>query len=156
MSEPYVQVSLEDDVLDPWLALSAFTNAVPQAGALASFVGLCRGTNDDCAALEGLELDYYPGFTQSQMKARAVAEVDRFALLGCLILHRTGFVPVGQPIVVVGCASFHRASAHNACEAIMDWLKIDAPFWKAERANTRPKAWIAPRACDHLRRGRHP
>jgi molybdopterin synthase catalytic subunit len=156
MSLPCIHVSLEERALDPWLALSTFTKALPQAGALASFVGLCRGNSDDGTALEGLELDHYPGFTHTQIKARAAAEVDRFALLGCLIVHRTGFVPVGQPIVVVGCASLHRASAHAACEAIMDWLKTDAPFWKAERANAHRKTWIAPRESDHLRRGRHP
>lgn len=156
MSAPLIQISLEDEALEPWLALSAFTDTVPQAGAVASFIGLCRGTSDAGVALEGLELDHYPGFTQAQIKARAATEVDRFDLLGCLIMHRTGFVAVSQPIVVVGCASLHRANAHSACEAIMDWLKTDAPFWKAERANTHRKAWIEPRGSDHLRRGRHP
>ena len=38
----------------------------------------------------------------------------------------------GEQIVFVGCASAHRDAAFEAARFMMDFLKTDAPFWKAE------------------------
>ena len=41
----------------------------------------------------------------------------------------------GENIVYVGTVSQHRSSAFKACEFIIDYLKVKAPFWKMERQN---------------------
>ena len=41
----------------------------------------------------------------------------------------------GDQIVFVGCSSAHREAAFEAAHFIMDFLKTDAPFWKAEETD---------------------
>ncbi|WP_025814268.1 molybdenum cofactor biosynthesis protein MoaE, partial [Komagataeibacter kakiaceti] len=97
-------------------------------GGVAAFTGLVRGGGD----LVALELEHYPGMTESQMQRIAESACTRFGLVGCTVIHRVGRLEVGMPIVLVLCASAHRAAAFDATEFIMDWLKTRAPFWKRE------------------------
>jgi molybdopterin synthase catalytic subunit len=152
---PLTIVHLESASFDPWLALGAFSQKIGEAGAVASFVGICRPTSHSKAPVNALLLDHYAGFTDAMITARVATEIQRFELLGCLVIHRTGLVRAGQPIVVVGCAARHRSAAFEACESLMDWLKTDAPFWKQE-IGPDGTSWITPTAHDHARRERHP
>jgi len=52
-----------------------------------------------------------------------------------------------EQIVFVGVTSRHRTDAFNACEFVMDYLKQDAPFWKAELTE-QGKRWVQVKASD--------
>ncbi len=119
-----IHIQTEDfDVSDELDALAS-----PQAGAVASFVGLVRG--DD--GLAALTLEHYPGMTEREI-ARIAADAERrWPLTGITIIHRIGRLVVGERIVLVAVASPHRAAAFEACEFLMDYLKTRAPFWKLE------------------------
>lgn len=131
--------------LDPQAELSAFGAGRSDAGALASFVGLCR---DEDGAVTALELDHYPGFTESEI-ARIEAEArERFAVLDVLIVHRIGKIEAGAPIVLVAVLAAHRKAALHAVDFLMDYLKTDAPFWKREMGAGGDR-WIEPSADDH-------
>ena len=54
--------------------------------------------------------------------------------LKCAILHRFGYIPVGEAAVVVCVSSHHRAEAFDACEWTINTLKADVPVWKKEFA----------------------
>ena len=72
----------------------------------------------------------------------------RFDLMGLLIIHRTGMLHRGEPIVCVSAAARHRRSALEAVDFCMDHLKSAAWFWKRElREGT--WHWIEPRAEDY-------
>jgi molybdopterin synthase catalytic subunit len=154
-AHPVPIVSLVSTSFDPWRALSDLSAGVLGTGAVASFVGVCRPTSQEAAPVTSLLLDHYPGFTEAKIAERALQDMQRFGLLACLVIHRTGHVAAGEPIVAIGCAASHRAAAFDACEALMDWLKTDAPFWKQE-VGPEGKSWITPTAFDHMRRQRHP
>jgi len=49
--------------------------------------------------------------------------------------------------VLVGVTSRHRSDAFSACEFVMDYLKQDAPFWKAEYTE-HGKQWVEVKASD--------
>ena len=133
--------------------LAAFLAAQDgRAGAVASFIGLCRAEHAGGAVL-GLYLDHYPGFCEAEIGRMADAAKARFDLLDGLIVHRAGAIAPGEAIVLVAAAAAHRRAAFQAVDHLMDYLKTEAPFWKLEeRAGGR--AWVEPRAEDHAEKAR--
>jgi len=129
--------------INPEAELSAFRKAVPNAGAIGSFMGIVR----DDGETEILTLSHYPGFTERQIEGFLKEANTRWKLQGVFILHRVGKMTVGEPIVVVAAASAHRRDALEACDYLMDRLKCDAPFWKQETVGGETR-WIEPRAQD--------
>jgi molybdopterin synthase catalytic subunit len=131
---------------DPNAALAAFMAAHPDAGAMASFVGICRGhTNGE--AVTALILEHFEGFTQSEIARIMAACQARFAVTGLLVMHRTGRVLPGEPIVLAAAASAHRRAAFEAVDFLMDYLKSEAPFWKKEEGPLGAR-WVEPRVED--------
>jgi molybdopterin synthase catalytic subunit len=124
-----------------------------ETGALASFVGYCRGRAED-GAVEGIELEYYPGFTEAEIERLAQAVVSRHNLLDLLVIHRVGAIAANEPIVLVAALSSHRDAAFAAVSEMMDYLKTDAPMWKRE-VTAQGARWIEPTAEDHARREEH-
>jgi molybdopterin synthase catalytic subunit len=122
-------------------------------GAIASFVGYCRGLSAQ-GAVAHLELDHYPGFTDAEVARLAACVAERRQLAALLVIHRVGIIPARAPIVLVAAQSQHRAEAFAAVAEMMDYLKTDAPFWKRE-AGPAGRRWIEPTAADYARRAEH-
>lgn len=120
------------------------TTGRTDVGAIASFLGLCRGDG----GLVAMELEHYPAMTERALRTVAETACARWPLTGCTVLHRHGRLRPGEPIVLVLAASPHRAAALEACAFLIDWLKTGAPFWKREEFADRPAAWVAARAED--------
>lgn len=100
-----------------------------RAGAVVSFVGLCR---DESGRLAALEIEHYPGMAEAEI-ARVVAQArGRWPVLGARVIHRHGLIRPGEGIVLVLAASAHRRAAFEAASFLMDYLKTRAPFWKRE------------------------
>lgn len=53
-------------------------------------------------------------------------------LTGCALWHRLGTVPVGEPSIVIAVSSPHRKEAFQACEFILEEVKLKAQIWKRE------------------------
>lgn len=124
-----------------------------RCGALASFVGYCRGHTHD-GVVTALELQHYPGFTEAEIERLARQVSAKHALTALLVIHRVGVIPAGDAIVLVAAQSAHRAAAFAAVEEMMDYLKTDAPFWKRE-AGPDGARWIEPTSDDYARRQEH-
>ena len=122
-------------------------------GAAVSFVGYCRGQAEHGQVTQ-LELEHYPGFTESEIERIAHAISVKHDLAHLLVIHRAGIVAAGEPIVLVAALSSHRAAAFAAVEELMDYLKTDAPFWKRETGPGGAR-WIEPTAADQRRRAEH-
>ena len=54
------------------------------------------------------------------------------SLIRCAVHHRLGEVPVGQPSIVIAVSSPHRREAFEACEYILEEVKLKAQIWKRE------------------------
>ena len=120
-------------------------------GAVASFVGLVRDDNQ-VAGQSGdgatMILEHYPGMTEKALQRIAAQAAQRWQLQGVTVVHRTGALHPGDPIVLVLAASPHRQDAFDACQYIMDILKTEAPFWKKERLADGSERWVESRASD--------
>ncbi len=138
-------IEIADDIFDPGALLSQFCRDRTDAGAVASFTGVARA---EAGATTLLELEAYPGFTESEIAKIAAKARERFGLLDLLIRHRVGKIAPGEPIVFVATAAAHRREAFEACDYLMDYLKSRAPFWKKEHGPGGAR-WVEPRAQDH-------
>jgi molybdopterin synthase catalytic subunit len=139
-----VRVQLED--FDVGAELRTLRGANPKIGAIASFVGLVRDSNDGSGVAE-LTLEHYPGMTEKALQDIVAQAKARWDVIDALVIHRHGTLRPTDQIVLVIVASGHRGDAFSACEFIMDYLKTGAPFWKKE---TTPEGshWVAARASD--------
>ncbi len=129
---------------NPGLFVGPFTNTHPGLGGVCTFVGEVRGD----AGVEALELLHYERMTLAGMEQLADIAIARFGLMGLLIVHRTGVMQVGEPIVVVSAAAYHRREAIDAVDYAMDHLKSASWFWKRELRDG-AWHWIEPRDADH-------
>ena len=116
------------------------------AGAIALFIGTVRGLSSD-NGVTAMTLEHYPGMTESELTKIETEARDRWPLQDVTIIHRVGRLLPGDQIVLVGVASAHRKAAFKAAEFIMDFLKTDAPFWKAEERCDK-KQWVEARSSD--------
>ncbi len=139
-----IDVRLLTDPFNPGLFVGPFTAAHPGLGGVCTFVGEVRGEG----GVEALELSHYEPLTLPGMQALGQGTVDRFGLLGILILHRTGVLLPGEPIVCVSAAAHHRRAAIDAVDYAMDHLKSRSWFWKREKRGGQWH-WIEPRADDY-------
>jgi len=133
-------VRLQTGTFDPGALLTAFTAGRSETGAVASFTGIARA---EAGATTTLELEAYPGFTEAEIARIGAAAAARWDLHDWLVVHRTGPIAPGEPIVFVATAASHRREAFEACDHLMDYLKSRAPFWKKEHGPDGER-WIEP------------
>ncbi|UAL10769.1 molybdenum cofactor biosynthesis protein MoaE [Caulobacter segnis] len=133
-------VTLTDQPFEPGALVTAFCAGREETGAVATFVGLARAERGAAAALE---LEAYPGFTDTAIGEIARDAIGRFKLQDVHIVHRTGRIAPGEAIVFVATAAGHRREAFEACDFLMDYLKSRAPFWKKEHGPDGAR-WIEP------------
>lgn len=142
-----LDVRLATAAFDPAAEMAGFTAAHPHAGGLVSFLGQVRAEAGAQAVLE-LELTHYEPLTLPGMQDLAASTTARWLLDGLLIVHRSGRMGPGEPIVLVAAAARHRRDAFAAADFAMDHLKSRAWFWKRERTADGWR-WIEPRGQDH-------
>lgn len=137
-------VKLLDMAFDPWGEIQLYQaqmNGNGQFGATSAFVGTMRDFNDG-NAVSAMTLDYYPGMTEKQLHAIIEDASSRWRLLDALVVHRTGRIMPGEPIVVVAVWSTHRGDAFDASRYIMEALKSKATFWKKEELAEGGERWV--------------
>lgn len=128
---------------DPAVGIAAFSAAHQAAGGIASFIGQVRAGE----GVEALELRHFEPLTLPGMESLAAEANARWQLDGLLVVHRTGLMHPGDPIVLVAAAARHRRDAFAAAEFVMDHLKSESWFWKREKADGEWR-WIEPREQD--------
>ena len=119
-----------------------------QAGAIVTFTGLVRDMNND-GAIDGIELEHYPGMTERVLEQLTSQTLSRFRLANAGVVHRVGRILNHEQIVWVGCAAAHRQAAFDGASFIMDRLKQSVPLWKKEIIGGEGK-WVAAKQSDEL------
>ncbi|RFP03732.1 molybdopterin synthase catalytic subunit [Komagataeibacter xylinus] len=141
---PCVTVRVQAETFDATHETALLLRGQDGVVGIGAFTGIVRGGD----GLVALELEHYPGMTESMMRRIADSACARFGLTGCAVIHRVGRLEVGMPIVLVLCAAAHRKAALEATDFMMDWLKTGAPFWKREEFADGRREWVQPRAHD--------
>jgi len=125
--------------------IAALTNGRIDIGAVVSFSGICRGSENG-EPIAALTLEHYPGMAEAEIKRHTDEAMSRWPLSGLTVIHRVGRIVPGENIVLVLAASAHRQAAFEAAEFLMDYLKANAPFWKREESAGGTN-WVE--ACHH-------
>jgi len=108
--------------------IAALRLSNPKIGAVVTFLGTVRDMNDGLAVIV------------AQAKTR-------WDIIDALVVHRVGPLMPQEQIVLVAVAAAHRGEAFCACEFIIDYLKMEAPFWKKEQTPEGAR-WVDARVSD--------
>ena len=139
-----MQVRVQSETFDPGSELNDFSKGLSDAGAVVSFTGIVRDLSD---GLSRMEIEHYPGMTESALQKIAQDAAKRWPLSDVLIVHRYGSLAPQEVIMMVATASAHRAAAFAAADFLMDYLKSRAPFWKKE-VTSKGEAWVSAKEED--------
>jgi len=124
-----VTIRIQESDFDVTREIAALTADRSDIGAVVSFTGVCRGSEDG-ADIAALTLEHYPGMAEAEIARHAETAMSRWPVTGIRVVHRVGRITPGENIVLVVTASKHRQAAFEAAEFLMDYLKANAPFWK--------------------------
>jgi molybdopterin synthase catalytic subunit len=145
---PRVRIQTED--FDVGREVASLRAGDARVGAVASFVGTVRDRSDGRGDPDTtrMELEHYPGMTESAIESMIDEAMRRFDVLGARVVHRVGVLQPRDQIVLVVVTSSHRGDAFAACEFLMDYLKTQAPFWKKEHRPDGTAQWVDARVAD--------
>ncbi|MCH2175142.1 MAG: molybdenum cofactor biosynthesis protein MoaE [Lentisphaeria bacterium] len=116
------------------------------AGGYVSFEGWIRDHNHG-KEVRSLEYQAYPALAGTEAEKILQEAKDQFAIDDCDVVHRVGHLDVGEIAVWVGVTAAHRGAAFDACEYIIDELKIRVPIWKNEHYLNGKSGWVECHEC---------
>jgi len=105
--------------------------ASPEAGAINVFLGVVRDNSRD-RTVDHLVYDAYPGMAEKVMREIADEARERFGLIDCAVLHRTGRLEIGETSLLIAVSSGHRAESFEGCHWLVNEIKKRVPVWKKE------------------------
>ena len=143
-------IRIQEADFDVAQEIAALSKGRTDIGAVVSFSGICRGSENG-EPIAALTLEHYPGMAEAEIARHADEALSRWPLQGLTIIHRFGRIAPGENIVLVVTASSHRQAAFEAAEFLMDYLKTNAPFWKREESE-KGTSWVEARDHDDARR----
>jgi molybdopterin synthase catalytic subunit len=144
--KPSMTVRLQREPFDAVAEADKLTSRRTDVGAVVSFTGICRGSEEG-EPIAALTLEHYPGMAEAEIERHVVEACERWPIFGVTVIHRYGRIAPGEPIVLVITTSSHRVAAFAAAEFLMDFLKTRAPFWKQVETK-RAKNWVDAKASD--------
>lgn len=100
-------------------------------GAQAYFVGTVRSPNQG-KQVQHIDYEAYPGMARRIIQDAAQSARDKFGDLRIFIQHRTGKLLPAEASILIGVASPHRRAALEACDFLIEHLKVNIPVWKHE------------------------
>lgn len=143
MSDQDDLIALQATPIDAGQIIAAV--AEPQAGAIATFLGITRGEADsDGRILTALHYQAYEQMALIQMQRLASTARQRWPIRRMAVVHRTGKVDIGQPSVIIAVSTPHRSEAFDACRFLIDSLKAQATIWKKELWADGRQSWVHP------------
>jgi molybdopterin synthase catalytic subunit len=130
------------EVRDTPLSLDEVRAAVMDraAGGIAVFAGAVRD-HDDGREVTALSYSAHPS-AADQLRSVAESIARRFDVHGVAAVHRVGDLEIGDLAVVVAVSSGHRATAFDACRALIDEIKQTVPIWKHQRFACGESEWV--------------
>ena len=104
----------------------------PSIGAVATFIGVVRGTTDG-REVRFLEYEAYPEMAEATLQQIGDETRARWQTVRDLaIVHRVGRLQIGETAVVIALSAAHRPEVFEALRFTIDRLKKIVPIWKKE------------------------
>lgn len=110
-------------------ALAAGRQISTNIGAVISFQGIVRDAEGE-QKISGIDYEAFEPMARRQFE-HIFAEVGaRWPIEAIRLVHRVGLVPVNKPSLWVEVTASHRREAFEACQYIIDQMKVRVPIWK--------------------------
>ena len=122
-------------------------------GAIVTFLGTTRLYNNGRKVLH-LEYSAYEDMATKKLYELRTKVKHRWSIDDVAIIHRLGHVDIGEISLLVALSTPHRRESFEACQYIVDKLKITVPIWKKEIFED-GYAWIGSEECDDSTKRRH-
>ncbi|MFC4426217.1 molybdopterin converting factor subunit 1 [Deinococcus navajonensis] len=113
----------------------------PAYGAQAYFVGTVRSPNGS-KVVHFIDYEGYAPMARKVMLEAAQAARRQYGALRIYIEHRVGRLLPGEASILIGVASAHRRAALEACDFLIERLKVEVPVWKHE-ADEDGEHWVS-------------
>ena len=101
------------------------------SGGVVLFLGTVRD-HAQGQRVVALEYEAYAPMALRQMERIKEEACKKWQVRRMAMVHRTGYMKVGEISVAVAVACAHRAEAFAACRFAIDTLKHSVPIWKKE------------------------
>ncbi|HWO42857.1 MAG TPA: molybdenum cofactor biosynthesis protein MoaE [Candidatus Eisenbacteria bacterium] len=122
----------------------------PEAGAIATFIGVTRNHNEGRKVI-ALEYEAYPEMAEQELARLGAEAARKWPIRRMAIVHRIGPVQISQPSVIIAVSSAHRDAAFAACRFAIEEIKRTVPIWKKE-VYEGGEIWIGTQAGQPLTR----
>ena len=103
----------------------------PGNGALVVFEGVVRDNAND-KKVRFLEYEAYESMALKKIEEVGLETRQKFEIRDIAIVHRLGYMEIGECSIVIAVASAHRGAAFDACRYAIDTIKKVVPIWKKE------------------------
>ena len=124
-------VAVTSEVLDLQALIDEISRTSTADGAIASFVGLVRETNQG-RRVSYLEYEAYEPLAVRALQLIITEAGETWADTRIGVHHRTGRLELGEASIIIVAASPHRAHAFAACRYTIERVKQIVPIWKHE------------------------
>lgn len=104
--------------------------ALRETGAVVEFHGVVRATEGE-AQLDGLFYEAYEPMARRELDRIITHLAERHSPQAVCLIHRLGFVAVGEASLFVRVEAKHRGQALAFCGELIDRMKQDVPIWKS-------------------------
>jgi molybdopterin synthase catalytic subunit len=127
-----------------------------RAGAIATFVGVVRGTTLEDENVTGLELQAYEDEANKILGGICVDLKKREGVVDVQIHHFVGEFSVGEDLVYVVVAGAHRENVFGVLREAVERYKSEAPVFKKEHIiderGDKEAYWVSEREAQKKRR----
>jgi molybdopterin synthase catalytic subunit len=109
-------------------------------GACVVFEGAVRDHHEG-KSVESIFYDAYRPMAEKEI-AKIIREIEeRFPDVKISVVHRLGYLAVGEVSISIVCTAPHRGEAYDASRLLIDRVKQTVPIWKKERG-PRGEEWV--------------
>ncbi len=120
--------------------------STPQSGGFVIFDGRVRDHNEG-KQVTHLEYQAYESLACKEGEKLINEAFEKYDIHKAYCVHRTGDLQIGESAVRLIVSAKHRGTAFDACEFIIDELKIRVPIWKNEHYVDGSSGWVECHEC---------
>jgi molybdopterin synthase catalytic subunit len=126
-----IDLQITSDEIDE-AALTANRKTSSNAGAVITFLGFVRAI-EGTEHISGIDYEAFEAMARRQFEHIFAEAAARWPIEAIRLVHRIGYVPVNQPSLWVEVTTSHRCEAFEACQYLIDQMKVRVPIWKHPR-----------------------
>jgi len=122
----------------------------PDCGGFIIFLGKVRADRVGKKVVRGIYYDVYKKVCIKVFNSIKSSAMKKYSVRDIIIVHRAGYVKVGETSLFVIVISPHRKNGISALKYVIDELKKKAPIWKKEIFSNNKYRWIVHKDKKHI------